>query len=61
MKMSFDLTPATATKSVAPHQTYNFGFGDQYQGFSLGVSNGRLIEKTKRKAIFFNKHRIVKH
>lgn len=61
MKMNFENTPATATKSVAPHQTYNFGFGDQYQGFSLGVSNGRVIEKIKRKVIFFKKHIIVKH
>jgi hypothetical protein len=61
MKMNLELAPATATKSVAPHQTYNFGFGDQYQGFSLGVSNGRVIEKTKRKVIFFKKHGIVKH
>lgn len=60
MKMNFELAPATATKSVAPHQTYNFGFGDRYQGFSLGVSNGRVIEKIKRKVIFFNKHGIVK-
>jgi hypothetical protein len=60
MKMNFELAPATATKSVAPHQTYNFGFGDQYQGYSLGVSNGRVIEKTKRKIIFIKKHGIVK-
>ncbi len=61
MKINLNLVPATATKSVAPHQTYNFGFGDQYQGFSLAVSNGRVIEKTKRQAIFRNKRIIVKH
>jgi hypothetical protein len=61
MKLNSKKPPATATKSVAPNQTYDFGFGDQFQGFSLCVSNGRLIEKTKRKAIFINKHNIVKH
>ena len=60
MKLNCGFAPGTATKSVAPHQTYNFGFGDPHQGFSLGVSNGRLIEKTKRKLIFFKKHGIVK-
>ncbi len=60
MKLTYEAAPATGNKSVAPYQTYNFGFGDQYQGFSLVVSNGRLIEKTKRKTIFFKKHNIVK-
>lgn len=60
MKMTIGMSPASATKSVAPRQTYNFGFGDQYQGFSLGVSNGRLIEKIKRQTIFRNKNGIVK-
>jgi hypothetical protein len=44
-----------------PNQTYHYGANDECRGYGFSVSNGRLIEKTKRKMIFFKKHNIVKH
>lgn len=60
MKAILNNAPATAIKSVAPNRTYDFGFGNAAYGYGLNVRNGRLIEKTQRKAIFFKKHNIVK-
>ncbi len=47
-------------KSVAPRRTYDFGYGDNTHGFGLEIRNGRMVEKTVRKVIFFKKHNIVK-
>lgn len=52
--------PAAALRCVAPRSTYDFGFGDPTNGFGLAIRNGRLVEKTNRKAIFYKKHNIVK-
>ncbi len=61
MKIKFENAAATSVKSVAPNQTYDYGFSDECRGYGFSVSNGRLVEKTKRKVIFFKKHNIVKH
>ena len=57
---NFVTTPANAMKSVAPRRTYDFGYGDNTHGYGLEIRNGRMIEKTVRKVIFFKKHNIVK-
>ena len=57
---NFVTTPANAMKSVAPRRTYDFGYGDNTHGFGLEIRNGRMVEKTVRKVIFFKKHNIVK-
>jgi hypothetical protein len=57
---NFVTTPANAMKSVAPRRPSDFGCGDNTRGFGLEIRNGRMIEKTIRKVIFFKKHNIVK-
>ena len=37
-----------------PRNAYNFGFDDETGGFARVISEGRLIEKTNRRKIFFN-------
>ncbi len=61
VKIKFENAAATSVKSVAPNQTYDYGIHDECRGYGFAMSNGRLIEKTKRKMIFFKKHNIVKH
>lgn len=37
-----------------PRYSYGFGFDDETGGFARVISEGRLIEKTNRRKIFFN-------
>jgi len=53
-------TPAYATKVVAARRTFDFGFRDASRGAGCDVRNGRIFEKTSRKAIFYNSLEIVK-
>jgi hypothetical protein len=47
-------------KAVAPRYTYSFGFSDDARGAGMEVRNGQIVDKTRRKSFFYQKHGIVK-
>lgn len=54
-------SPSKSTRSIGntpPDKTYSFGFSDFSRGFAGSISNGRLVEKTKRRNIFLKRHNI---
>ena len=55
-KLSKFLDPIRA---VRPEQTYDFGFGDRSRGYAFSISNGRIVENTRRRNIFFKQYKIV--
>lgn len=54
-------TPAAlAAKQGRREGTYDFGFGDETHGFGPAVSNGRIIESSRRRRIYRDRIRFIK-
>jgi len=51
---------ALAAKQGRCEGTFDFGFGDETDGFGPAVSNGRVIDSSRRRRIYRDRMRFIK-